>query len=89
MTTIKIIQEEIQKAFQDLRSKVEQLEEIPANVSFTTSKLDSAEKMVQIEEQYYDALGQYKAILLQCEKTLSTKIEEFIQREEEIAKDIQ
>lgn len=85
---ISIIPDEIQKVFKDLRNKVEQLETIPANISFTTSQLDVVTQIEEIEETYYKAIAEYKTILLQCEQSIYSKIEEFIQREEELSRNM-
>lgn len=85
---ISIIPDEIQKVFKDLRNKVEQLETIPANISFTTSQLDVVTQVEEIEETYYKAIAEYKTILLQCEQSIYSKIEEFIQREEELSRNM-
>lgn len=85
---ISIIPDEIQKVFKDLRNKVEQLETIPANISFTNSQLDVVTQIEEIEETYYKAIAEYKTILLQCEQSIYSKIEEFIQREEELSRNM-
>ncbi len=85
---ISIIPDEIQKVFKDLRNKVEQLETIPANISFTTSQLDVVTQIEEIEETYYKAIAEYKTILLQCEQSIYSKVEEFIQREEELSRNM-
>ena len=85
---ISIIPDEIQKVFKDLRNKVEQLETIPANISFTTSQLDVVTQIEEIEETYYKAIAEYKTILLQCEQSIYSKIEELIQREEELSRNM-
>jgi len=85
---ISIIPDEIQKVFKDLRNKVEQLETIPANISVTTSQLDVVTQIEEIEETYYKAIAEYKTILLQCEQSIYSKVEEFIQREEELSRNM-
>ena len=88
MATIRIIHDEIQKVFKDLRNKVEQLETTPADISFTTSHLDVVTQIEEIEETYYKAIAEYKTILLQCEQSIYSKVEEFIQREEELSRNM-
>ena len=88
MATIRIIHDEIQKVFKDLRNKVEQLETTPADISFTTSHLDVVTQIEEIEETYYKAIAEYKTILLQCEQNIYLKVEEFIQREEELSRNM-
>jgi len=88
LATIRIIHDEIQKVFKDLRNKVEQLETTPADISFTTSHLDVVTQIEEIEETYYKAIAEYKTILLQCEQSIYSKVEEFIQREEELSRNM-
>ena len=88
MVEISIIPDEIQKVFKDLRNKVEQLETIPANISFTTSQLDVVTQIEEIEETYYKAIAEYKTILLQCEQSIYSKVEKFIQREEDLSRNM-
>ena len=88
MAAIRIIHDEVQKVFKDLRNKVEQLETIPANISVTTSQLDVVTQIEEIEETYYKAIAEYKTILLQCEQSIYSKVEEFIQREEELSRNM-
>ncbi|MGN1402365.1 MAG: DUF5344 family protein [Bacillus sp. (in: firmicutes)] len=88
MTTINITRNEIEAAFKELRSKAEQLEIAPANISFATSDLEIAKKMEEVEEAYYQAISQYKTILLQCEQSIFAKIEEFIKTEEDISRNM-
>lgn len=88
MAAIRIIHDEVQKVFKDLRNKVEQLETTPADISFTNSHLDVVTQIEEIEETYYKAIAEYKTILLQCEQSLYSKVEEFIQREEELSRNM-
>ena len=71
-----------------MRNKVEQLETTPADISFTNSHLDVVTQIEEIEETYYKAIAEYKTILLQCEQSLYSKVEEFIQREEELSRNM-
>lgn len=72
--------------FNDLKSKIESIDKSNPHVQFVGSKMDLINKITQIEEEYYQILESFIAVLADSEQTARTSIEDLLETDRELAR---
>ncbi|WP_113928844.1 DUF5344 family protein [Bacillus sp. P14.5] len=85
MAEIKINQQEIEAALNDLKNKIEGFQTSSPNMAFRQSRLDMIDELANIEEQYYMAIQKYKDILMKTEEDMRILIQQFVEKDQELS----
>ncbi len=85
MADIRINQSEVEPVFKSVQAKTSEWDTTSPNVQFSNSSLDALQKILQIEENYYQIINQYKETLLIVEQDAWSNIEALIQTEQELS----
>jgi hypothetical protein len=85
MTEIKIVQNEVENALSELKSKAEGFHTTSMGISFSESHLAFLDEITSIESRYYQLIEQYKNLLLRTEQDMRTAIEQMIQKDKELS----
>jgi DNA repair ATPase RecN len=88
MAEIKIAQDEVKSALDDLKGKTEGFDTSNPNIKFQESRLDMLNEVINIEEKYYKAIETYKRLLLRTENEMRTQIDQLIEKDKELAEQI-
>lgn len=70
----------------DLKSKIESLDKTNPHIQFADSKMDLINQIKQIEEEYYQILKNYIALLADSEVTARTSIDDLLETDRELAR---
>lgn len=70
----------------DLKSKIESLDKTNPHIQFAESKMDLINKIKQVEEEYYQIIENYIAMLGDSELTARTSIEDLLETDRELAR---
>jgi DNA repair ATPase RecN len=88
MSEIKVAQNEVKSALDDLKGKTEGFDVNNPDIKFQQSRLDMLNEVINIEEKYYKAIETYKKLLLRTENEMRTQINQLIERDKELAEQI-
>lgn len=70
----------------DLKSKIESLDKTNPHIQFADSKMDLINQIKQIEEEYYQILKNYIALLADSEVTARNSIDDLLETDRELAR---
>ncbi|PLT29795.1 DUF5344 family protein [Peribacillus deserti] len=85
---IKIKEQEVTSAFNELNTKLQALEVVKHDAGFSNTSMEFASAMEEIENSYYQVMTNYKRLLTEFQQDALKKIQEFIQVEEELGQEI-
>lgn len=88
MAEIKIVEDQVKSALDDLKGKTEGFDVSNPNISFQQSRLDALNELLDIEQKYYKVIEQYKDLLIKTENEMRTQIEQLIEKDRELAEQI-